>query len=214
MPSYLRGCKVMFEARQATAVTTKNSLVLRDLDLLAPMAERQLVHVNVSIGTLDADLSRRLEPRTATPRAKLRAVRRLSETGIPVRVLVAPIIPGLTDHHVPSVLKAAKEAGAMEVSYELLRLPHSVEPVFLNWLDENYQELRGKTESLIRVTRDGRLNDAEFGRRMVGSGAYAENIRATFIAFARKHGLDRPLPPLDTSGFRPPRSENGQMRRF
>jgi len=206
--------EVMLEARQATSVTTKNSLVQRDLDLLTPMAASQLAHVNISIATLDAGLSRRLEPRTATPRARLRAVSQLSESGIPVRVLVAPVIPGLTDHQVPGVLKAAKEAGATEASYELLRLPHSVEPFFLNWLDENYPRARSKTESLIRVTRDGKLNDAEFGRRMVGSGAYAENIRATVVAFARKYGLDRSLPPLDTSQFRSPRSENGQMRLF
>jgi DNA repair photolyase len=111
-------------------------------------------------------------------------------------------------------MKAAKEAGALEASYELLRLPHSVEPVFLNWLDENYPHARSKTESLIRLTREGRLNESEFGRRMVGSGAYAENIRATVVAFARKYGLDRPLPPLDTTRFQPPRSENGQMRLF
>jgi DNA repair photolyase len=206
--------EVMLEAGQATAITTKNSLVLRDLDLLTPMATIQLVHVNISIATLDADLSRRLEPRTATPQARLRAVGQLNESGIPVRVLVAPIIPGLTDHQVPSVMKAAKEAGAIEASYELLRLPHSVAPVFLNWLDENYPHTRTKTESLIRVTREGRLNDSEFGQRMIGSGAYAESICSTVVAFAGKYGLDRPLPPLNTSRFQPPRSENGQMRLF
>ncbi len=206
--------EVMLEAKQATAITTKNSLVLRDMDLLASMATDQLAHVNISLATLDADLSRSLEPRTATPQARLRAVGRLTESGIPVRVLVAPIIPGLTDHHVPGVIKAAKDAGAIEACYELLRLPYSVAPVFLNWLDQNCPHGRSKTEAMIRTVREGRLNDPEFGQRMVGSGAYAESIGSTVSAFAKKYGLDRPLPPLDTSRFRPPRSKNGQMRLF
>jgi DNA repair photolyase len=205
---------VMQKANQATGVTTKNSLVLRDLDLLGPMAERRLAQVNVSIPTLDADLSRVLEPRTATPAARLRAIRELTEAGVPVRVLIAPIIPGLTDHHVPQVMQAARAAGAIEARYVLLRLPLSVAPVFMHWLESFRPEAKTKVEQLIRSTREGRLNDSNFGDRMVGSGAYAEGIRTAFTTFARKHGLEGPMPELDTTLFRPPRGRTGQMRLF
>lgn len=206
--------EVLHEARQAVSITTKNSLILRDLDLLAALAALRLAQVNMSIPTLDAELSRDLEPRTATPAARLRAVRELTAAGVPVRVLVAPIIPGLTDYQVPQVLREAKDAGALEARYNLLRLPLSVAPVFLHWLQTHRPQLRAKIEQLIRATRDGRLNDATFGDRMVGTGAYAESIRATFLAFATKVGLTGPLPEFDTSLFRPPRNASGQLRLF
>jgi DNA repair photolyase len=206
--------EIMLEARQAVAVTTKNSLVLRDLDLLAPLAAQRLAQANISIPTLDAELARRLEPRTATPAARLRAIRQLTEAGVPVRVLIAPIIPGLTDHQVPQVMQAAKEAGAVEARYVLLRLPWSVAPVFLAWLETHYARAKPRIEQLIRSTRQGRLNDAAFGDRMIGRGAYAESIRSAFLTFARKYGLDGPLPAMDTTLFRPPRSESGQRQLF
>ncbi len=206
--------EVMVEAQQATTITTKNALVVRDLDLLAPMAAMGLATVNISIATLDSDLARVLEPRTSTPDARLRAVRGLSEAGVPACVLVAPIIPGLTDHQIANVLQAAADAGAVSAGCELLRLPQNVAPVFLDWLDTHRPQARAKVESLIRTTRDGRLNDTTFGERMIGSGAYAEGIRNAFVAFARKYGLDEPAPGLDTSRFRPPRNKTGQMRLF
>ena len=206
--------EVMLEAQQATTITTKNSLVLRDLGLLAPMAVARLVHVNVSIATLDTELARDLEPRTATPQARLRAVRRMSEAGVPVSVLVAPIIPGLTDHQIAEVTQSAADAGAVSAGYELLRLPRNVAAIFLDWLDTRRPDARKKVENLIRATRDGSLNGTAFGERMVGSGTYAESIRRTFVVFARKYGLDSASPDLDTSRFRPPRNENGQMRLF
>jgi len=206
--------EVVHEARQAVSITTKNSLILRDLDLLGPLAAQRLAQVNMSIPTLDGQLSRTLEPRTATPAARLRAVRELTAAGVPVRVLVAPIIPGLTDHQVPQVLREAQAAGALEARYTLLRLPLSVAPVFLQWLAAYRPQQKAKIEQLIRSTRDGRLNDATFGERMLGSGAYAESIRATFLAFAAKYGLTGPLPELDTGLFRPPRSASGQLRLF
>jgi DNA repair photolyase len=206
--------EVLHEAHQATLITTKNALVLRDLDLLAPMAARRLAHVNVSIPTLDAELSRVLEPRTATPAARLRAIRALTAAGVPVRVLIAPIIPGLTDHQVPQVMQAAKEAGAIEARYVLLRLPWSVAPMFLAWLETHRPQAKPRIEQLIRSTRGGRLNDSTFGDRMVGTGKYAEGIRAMFLTFAKKYGLDGPLPELDPRQFRPPRSETRQLRLF
>ncbi len=206
--------EVMQEARQAVSITTKNSLVLRDLDLLAALAAQRLAQVNISIPTLDAELSRTLEPRTATPAARLRAVRELTAAGIPVRVLVAPIIPGLTDHQMPQILREAREAGAVEARYILLRLPLSVASVFLGWLETHRPQAKAKIEQLIRSTRDGRLNDATFGERMVGTGAYAESIRTAFRAFVNKYDLDGPMPEFDTSLFRPPRSASGQLRLF
>jgi len=206
--------EVMREADQAVSIVTKNSLVLRDLDLLAPMGQQRLAQVNISLPTLDQELSRVLEPRTAAPAARLRAIRELTDAGIPVRVLIAPIIPGLTDHEVAQVMQAAQESGAAEAHYVLLRLPLAVAPIFLDWLAVHRPEARSRIEQLIRSTRDGRLNDSQFGQRMVGSGAYAESIRAAFATFARRFGLDRPLPPLDTSRFRPPKSPGGQLRLF
>jgi DNA repair photolyase len=206
--------EVMHEAGQAVSIVTKNSLILRDLDLLKEMGRQRLAQVNISLPSLDQELTRVMEPRTAAPAARLRAIRELAEAGVPVRVLIAPVIPGLTDHQVPQVMQAAREAGATEAHYTLLRLPLSVAPVFLDWLDTHRPELRARVEQLIRATRDGRLNDPQFGTRMSGSGAYAETIGNAFAAFAKRFGLDRPLPTLDTGRFRPPRIPRGQLRLF
>ncbi|MCL4203390.1 MAG: PA0069 family radical SAM protein [Pirellulaceae bacterium] len=206
--------EVMREAEQAVSIVTKNSLILRDLDLLGEMGRQRLAQVNISLPSLDQELTRVMEPRTAAPAARLRAIRELTEAGVAVRVLIAPIIPGLTDHSVPQVMQAAKEAGAMEAHYTLLRLPLSVAPVFLDWVDTHRPDFRARIEQRIRATRDGRLNDSQFGTRMSGSGAYAETIRNAFSAFAKHFALDHPLPPLDTRRFRPPKAASGQLRLF
>jgi DNA repair photolyase len=205
---------VMREARQPVGIVTKNASVLRDLDILADMAALRLVQVNVSLTTLDADLARTMEPRTATPAARLRAIRELSAAGVPTRVMVAPIIPGLTDTETPAILQAAAAAGARSAAYILLRLPLSVRPVFEDWLRREYPLKADRVLSLIRDTRGGRLNDSQFGRRMRGEGPYARQIAQTFRVFAKKHGLDRPLEELDSTQFRPPRLPSGQMRLF
>jgi DNA repair photolyase len=206
--------EVMQQARQAVSIVTKNALILRDLDLLGPMGQQRLAQVNISLPSLDQGLTRVMEPRTSAPAARLRAIRELTAAGVPVRVLISPIIPGLTDHHVPQVMQAAKEAGAIEAHYTLLRLPLSVAPIFLDWLDTHRPELRPRVEQRIRATRDGCLSDPQFGRRMSGSGTYAETIRTAFVVFAKRFGLDRPLPPLDTEQFRPPALPSGQLRLF
>lgn len=206
--------EVLVEARQCVGIVTKNALVLRDLDLLKGLAAEQLVQVNLSITTLDAELARRLEPRTSAPAARLRAVAALAEAGVPVRVLVAPIIPGLNDHEAPAVLSAAREAGAHAAGYQLLRLPGAVLPVFDAWLAAHLPDRRERILARIRETRGGQLNDAEFDRRMRGQGPYAEQIAATFRVVARKLGLDRSLPPPDTTRFRPPRDRQGQGSLF
>jgi len=210
-----RGClAVACEARQPIAMVTKNALVLRDLDLLAEMASRNTALVSISVTTLDAELARTMEPRTSPPEARLRAVRELTAAGVPVTVLIAPIIPGLNDTEVPAILAAAAEAGARSASFVLLRLPLTVRPVFLDWLARTQPFRAERVEAMIRATRGGELNDAKFGSRMRGIGPYAEQIGATFRVFAAKYGLDRRVAPLDVSQFRAPRAANGQMRLF
>ena len=177
---------------------------------LRNMATDHLVHVNVSVTTLDADLARSMEPRTSTPAARLRAVKELAEAGIPVRVLVAPVIPGLNDHEIPTILAAAKEAGAGAAGYTLLRLPLTVAPVFLEWLQREQPMKFQKVEERIRSARGGKLNNSEWGTRMSGTGEIAEQIANLFRVFARKHGLDGGLPPYDCSHFRPPKARSGQ----
>jgi DNA repair photolyase len=210
-----RAClEVMLEARQPLGIVTKNALVIRDIDLLAELAKRKLVHVHVSVTTLDETLARTLEPRTATPTARLRAIRELSAAGIPTGVMTAPVIPGLNDQELPALLAAAKDAGAWRASFTLLRLPMAVRPIFEEWVTRNYPEKAERVLALVRETRGGKMNDARFGSRMRGQGNYAEGIARTFEIFRKKHGLDRPFAPLDHSQFMPPRPTTGQMRLF
>jgi DNA repair photolyase len=210
-----RGClEVLLEARQPVTIVTKNALVLRDLDLLRPMAAARLVHVAVSITTLDRELARTMEPRTSAPQERLRTIRELCAAAVPVAVMVAPVVPGLTDDEMPAILNAAQEAGAASAGYIMLRLPLAVEPVFRDWLDRSYPMKKDRVESRIRAVRDGRLNDGKFGSRMRGAGFLADEIEKVFDLFTKKLGLDGDLPPLDYSQFRPPRSAAGQLRLF
>jgi DNA repair photolyase len=209
-----RCLEVTAEARQPLVLITKNALILRDLDLLREMAAAHLVHVCLSITTLDAELARSMEPRTSTPAARLRAVTALAGAGVPVQVLVAPVIPGLTDSEIPAILTAAHKAGAAAAGYVLLRLPLTVAPVFQEWLQRAQPARADRVLERIRSARGGKLNDPTFGRRMVGSGPLAEQIRALFQLFAHKYGLDGPLPPLDCTQFRPPRLPSGQGQLF
>lgn len=206
--------EVMHEANQAVGIITKNCLVLRDLDLLTPLAARRLVHVYLSISTLDQELARKLEPRTATPAAKLKAIRQLTAAGVTVGVMVAPIIPGLTDEEIPSILKAAAAAGARTAGKVMLRLPLAVEPIFRDWLARHYPLKQARVEALIRSVRGGELSESQFGQRMTGSGSYAEQIAQTFEVFKKKYALDRGLPAYDHSKFRRVASSTGQMRLF
>jgi DNA repair photolyase len=210
-----RGClEVMLEARQPLGIVTKNALVTRDLDLLAHLAAKKLVHVFVSLTTLDARLARTMEPRTATPEARLRTIRQLAVSGVPTGVMTSPIIPGLNDQEIPALLKAAKAAGAASASYTLMRLPLAVRPIFEEWIVRTYPDKAPRVLSLIRQTRGGKMNDSQWGRRMRGHGLYAEGIERTFQIFRKKHGLDRPLAPLDHTKFAPPRPKSGQLRLF
>lgn len=197
---------VAAECRQPIAMITKNALVTRDLDLLSELASHHAVSVAISITSLDQELTRVLEPRTSAPQARLRAVCELSAAGVPVHVMVAPIIPGLNDSEVPAILAAAAEAGAASASFTVLRLPTTLQHIFVEWLERFRPNHAPKVLTLIREMRDGRLNITKFGERMRGAGPYAEQIAMTFRAFAKKHGLDRKIPALNAADFRPPRS--------
>jgi DNA repair photolyase len=210
-----RAClEVAVEARQPISIVTKNALVLRDLDLLRDLASERLVHVNLSITTLDAELARTMEPRTSTPAARLRAVRALTEAGVPVRVLVAPVIPGLNDSEIPAILAAVKEAGATGAGWVLLRLPWAVKPIFQEWLQRTQPEKVSRVEGRIRSTRGGKLSESAWSVRMRGTGELAEQIASVFRLFAKRYGLDGPLPEYDCTRFRPPRPRSGQLSLF
>jgi len=206
--------EVLLEAHQPLCMITKNALILRDLDLLVQLAEKNLVSVAISTTTLDAELARVLEPRTSSPAARFRTVRDLAAAGVPVRTMIAPVVPGLTDLEIPALLAAAKEAGAGGAGFVMLRLPFAVAPIFTAWLAEHRPLAAERVESLIRGMRGGRLYKSEFGSRMRGDGAYAEGIAKTFEVFVQKLGLNGPWPKLDCTQFRPPELTSGQMRLF
>lgn len=199
------------EFRNPVSVITKSFLVTRDVDLLGRLASHAAANVFVSITTLDSDLARRLEPRAATPERRLEAVASLSAAGIPVGVMIAPVIPGLNDSEIPSILRRAAAAGARSAGWTLLRLPSPVDAIFVDWLENNFPEKRARVLGHIRQCRSGRLSDTRFGQRMRGEGNYAGQIAALFRAVARQTGLDRTLPPLSTAAFRRPPQPGQQL---
>ncbi len=191
---------VLAEFRNPVSIVTKNYLVTRDLDLLRELAAHHAVKVHLSINSLDSDLARRLEPRAASPRLRLGAVEALSKAGVPVGVIVAPVIPALNDHEIPAILAAAKSAGAGWAGMEILRLPLTVAPVFQEWLEQNEPGRREKVLGRIRAIRGGKLNDSRFGIRMRGQGTFADQISQMFHVARRKLGLaeNGPEPSLDS----------------
>ena len=210
-----RCLQVLAEFRNPVGIVTKNFLVTRDIDVLAELAAHDAVSVNLSITTLDERLQRVMEPRTSIPARRLEAVRRLSAAGIPVRVLVAPVIPGMTDHEMPAILAAAAEAGARAASYIPLRLPHGLKGLFEDWLTTHFPDRREKVLNRVRAIRGGALYDPTFGTRMRGEGIFADQMRTLFAAACRKAGIDgRTLPPLSTDAFRRPHDARGQMGLF
>lgn len=210
-----RAClQVAVEARQPVGIVTKNALVCRDLDLLRQLHEFEAVHVSISVTSLDPRLTRQLEPRTSPPASRLQTIHRLSEAGIPVRVLVAPVIPGLTDSEIPAILDAASRAGARTAAWQMLRLPLSVEPIFVDWIERTWPAAAERVLTRIRAVRDGKLNDNRTGRRMRGTGPLAKQIDETFQVFSRRCGLDQSLPSLKSGHFRPPTSTSGQLHLF
>jgi DNA repair photolyase len=207
--------EVLAETRHPFSLITKNALVERDLDLLAPMAREHLVQVYFSITTLDNHLSARLEPRASAPHSRLRAVRRLSEAGIPVGVMFAPVIPWVNDAELEAVLEAARDAGADSAGYVLLRLPHEVSPLFRDWLQTHLPQRAEHVMSTIQQLRGGKDYDARFGKRFSGDGVYAELLARRFDLAYRRLGFDRRRHQgLDVRKFVPPRPPSPQGELF
>jgi DNA repair photolyase len=210
-----RAClEVAAECGQPVGIITKNALVTRDLDVLRRLAEVRAVRVAISLTTLDQALARVMEPRTSSPAARLRAIAELSAAGIPTDVMTAPIIPGLNGSEIPALLAAAADAGAGRARFVMLRLPSTVQPVFLDWLQRHRPNHAAKVEAFIRASRGGRLNRSDFHERHRATGAMAEQIAQTFRVFAKRHGLDHEQPPLNREAFRPPRIADGQLPLF
>jgi DNA repair photolyase len=205
--------EVLAETRHPFSIVTKSALVLRDLDLLAPMAAEGLVRVFVSITTLDAELARRMEPRAAAPHRRLATLGGLREAGVPAGVMVAPIIPALNDSEIEAILERAALAGAESAGWVLLRLPHELKDLVSDWLERHYPLRARRVLALVRETRGGALNDPAFGSRMRGRGAYAELIARRFALACRRLGLDRQRMAGRTDLFRPPRTD-GQLDLF
>lgn len=206
--------RVLCEARQAVSIITKNALITRDIDLLADLARDQASAVVLSITSLDKSLAMVLEPRCSVPEARLRAVQELTDAGIPVHVNIAPIIPGLNDQELPSLMAAIAEAGAKSVSWALLRLPGAVEPIFEDWLDRHQPLAKEKILNRVRALRGGELHDSQFGRRMRGEGFFADQWTKLAEICRTKHSLAQRLEPLNTNAFRPPASSAGQRFLF
>ncbi|MGI9115410.1 MAG: PA0069 family radical SAM protein [Chthoniobacterales bacterium] len=203
-----RGClQVLARFRNPVGIITKNRLVARDADLLAELARFNCAAVNISVTSLDEKLQRVLEPRTSPPQARLEAMAKLRAAGVPVGVMVAPIIPGLTDHEMPSIVQACAKAGAQFAGYTIVRLPFAVAPLFERWLDEHFPERKAKVLSRIRAIRGGeRLNDARWATRIKGEGIFAEQIASLFQMSCRKYGIG-PRPELCTTAFRRAREQ-------
>jgi DNA repair photolyase len=198
-----RCLEVLAEFRNPIGIVTKNRLVTRDIDILQRLAEHRAACVAIAVTTLDAELARVMEPRATMPAGRLQAIRELTDAGIPTTVLVAPTIPGLTDHEMPAILSAAREAGACQAGFVMLRLPHGLGDLFTNWLDQHFPEKKDKVLSRIRAMRGGELNDNRFGYRMKGDGIIADTVRQLFEVTCKKLGFPG-RPKLSTAAFRRP----------
>jgi DNA repair photolyase len=197
---------VLVEARNPESVITKNHLITRDIDLFTELAALGACSTHLSIPTLDAELARVLEPRASTPKRRLQAVEALAKAGIPVGVMVAPVIPGLTDHEMPHILASAAAAGAQTAGWVMLRLPFGVKDIFEDWLRTHRPQRAERVLARVRDTRDGKLYDSTFGTRGRGTGFYAEQVAALFQVSMRRAGMSQRHFELSTASFRPPRA--------
>ena len=199
-----RGClRVLAAFRNPVLIITKNYLVTRDLDYLSELAKFNAISVKLSITTLDRHLARKMEPRTSTPERRLEAVSLLSKAGIPTGIMIGPVIPGLTDHEIPSILKASSEAGASSAHYTMLRLPYGVKDLFQAWLQEHYPDRAERVLNRVREVRGGKLYNSEFGTRMTGTGIYADHVAQMMDLYKRKYGLTKRTE-LSARSFRNP----------
>jgi DNA repair photolyase len=208
-----RGClEVLAEFRNPVGIVTKNQLVTRDVDLLSELAQYRAAAAFVSLTTLDADLARRMEPRASTPQRRLDAIRALRLSGVPVGVMIAPIIPGLTDHEIPCLIAAAVAAGAQFAGFVVLRLPHAVKTLFEAWLEQCFPEKKNKVLNRIRAIRSGKLNDPNFRTRMKGQGIFSQQIEDLFRTTCKQQGIAHRRPELSAAAFRRP--SGGQLALF
>ena len=202
-----RVLEVLAEHRHPVSITTKGTLITRDLDILGPMGRAGLAHVAVSLTTLDNRLSRAMEPRAAAPGRRIGMIRALAQAGVPVQVNTSPIVPALNDHEIERLIAAAAEAGARHASYTVLRLPREVSELFRDWLARHFPDRAARIMGKVRELHGGRDYDPAWGRRMKGEGVLAQLIARRFRLAVARAGLDRPLPPLRCDLFRvPPRA--------
>jgi DNA repair photolyase len=206
--------EALWRARHPVAIVTKSNLVLRDLDILAPMAAAKLARVSVSVTTLDPTLARKLEPRAPRANLRLEAIRRLADAGVPTTVLAAPMIPALNDDELEAILEAAAAAGAGSASYILLRLPLEIKALFIEWLEAHFPERKKRVLALLRETRRGKLYDPSWGKRMKGEGVYAELLARRFELASKRLGLGRADWDLDTTQFVRPAPQGEQLTLF
>ena len=206
--------QVLRDFNHPVAIVTKGVMVTRDIDILAPMAAKGLVRIGISITTLDKKTARAMEPRVPTPAAKLRAIRQLTEAGIPVRIMLSPIVPALTDHELESILDAAADAGAVAASSIVLRLPLEVSGLFRDWVTQTYPDRAKRIMGRVKELHGGKDYDPAFGTRMTGQGKWAELIQQRFKLRTKQLGLDRKLPELRTDLFKAPIQVGDQLSLF
>jgi DNA repair photolyase len=206
--------EVLAACHHPVGITTKSNLVTRDIDILAPMAQARLAKVFLSVTTLDRVLARRMEPRAATPERRLEAIAALHAAGIPVGVMVAPVIPGLNDHEMEAIMGRAREAGASEAAYVVLRLPLEIKDLWREWLAANYPDRASRVMKLVREMRGGRDYDPVWGRRQTGTGPYAQLIGKRFRQAAKRLGFNEDRSELDCSRFAPPPMAGDQLKLF
>lgn len=204
--------EVLAECNHPLVIVTKNYLVTRDTDHLSKLAKIGAVKVAISITSLEESLIHKMEPRTSRPKKRLKAVRELSQAGIPVHINIAPVIPGLTDGEIVPILEAAAEAGAESVSYTILRLPYGVKDLFIKWLEDHAPNRKSKVINKIKSVKDGHLNRSEFGKRFKGEGTYAEQIKDVMKIHAKRLGLNKTFQKINRSSFKRP--QYGQLNIF
>lgn len=206
-----RCLEVFAEVKNPVSIITKNALVTRDIDLLSQLAKVNAARVFISITTLDRELARRMEPRASLPLQRLRAIRELAGAGVPVGVMAAPMIPGLTDHELPNILESARSAGARYAGYIVLRLPHGVKEIFAEWLSDHEPGKKERVLSRIREMRGGKLYNSAWSERMTGTGFFAEQLSRLFEVSVRRLGFETDPEPLSVTAFLPP---GGQQLSF
>jgi DNA repair photolyase len=203
--------EVFLRYRNPVSIITKNNVILRDLDILSELASMNLVHVNVTLNSLNEQLRQKLEPRTVTATGRLAVIQKLSEQGVPVRLMAAPIIPGLNSTEIPDVIKAAADRGARGAGFTIVRLNGSIAEIFNDWIYKAFPDRAEKVLSMIKSCHEGKLNDSEFGRRMSGEGAIAESIHQMFRLSCNRFFAGREMPPFDYTLFTPRNGKQGTL---